>query len=208
MKNYSKGAKLRAKKVALPMTKLAETPKRKSRGSKRMQEIKQDPEAERTVLEARARHCGKSPADKADMRLPALGEAAGRAIYAVHDGDLAKRMWDVYSGLTRAEATYIKTNMGLGVHAKTAKVEYLTEIFEARSDDNPDMRDEEERARDASNKWMRWRGFIGHLGKHDQKSIFDVAYGRIEPMDAGSITTQGQRFVAAIKRLADVVNDR
>jgi|ETNmetMinimDraft_28_1059901.scaffolds.fasta_scaffold06245_4 hypothetical protein len=206
MKNYSKGAKLRAKKAMTPLAQLAETPKRKSRGSKRMQEIAKNPDAERTVLEARARHCGIVPADRTQMRDPALGEPAGRAIYAAHSGDHARRMWDTYASLTKAEAIYIKTNLGLSTHAKTAKVEYLIETFEARSDDNPDMRNEDERARDASNRWMRWRGYIGHLGAHEQGAIFDVAYGRIEPMDAGSLTSQGRRFVAAIERLADVVN--
>lgn len=208
MKNYTKGAKLRAKKAMTPLAKLAGTPKRKSRGSKRMQEIKNNPEAERTVLDARARHCGIALTDRTQMRDPAFSEAAGRAIYSAHSGDKAKRMWDVYAGLTRSEAIYIKSNLGLSIHAKTAKVEYLIETFEARSDDNPDMRDEDERARDASNKWMRWRGFIGHLGADEQKAIFDVAYGRIEPMDAGSLTAQGNRFVAAIERLAEVVNER
>lgn len=208
MKNYSKGAKLRAKKAMTPLAQLAETPKRKSRGSKRMQEIAKNPEAERTVLDARARHCGIAPTDRTQMRDPALGEAAGRAIYASRSGDQAKKMWDVYAGLTKAEAVYIKTNLGLSIHAKTAKVEYLIEAFEARSDDNPDLRDPDERARDASNRWMRWRGFIGHLGANEQKAIFDVAYGRIEPMDAGLLTASGSRFVAAIERLADVVNER
>ena len=208
MKNYSKGAKLRAKKAMTPLAQLAETPKRKSRGSKRMQEIAKNPEAERTVFDARARHCGIAPADRSQMRDPALGEAAGRAIYAARSGDQAKKMWDAYAGLTKAEAVYIKTNLGLSIHAKTAKVEYLIEAFEARSDDNPDLRDPDERARDASNRWMRWRGFIGHLGANEQKAIFDVAYGRIEPMDAGLLTASGSRFVAAIERLADVVNER
>ena len=83
-KNYSRAAKRRAKKE---MPGLAETPKRKARGRKRMEQIKADPDAERTVLQARARQTGSDTKDLREMMNPALGEAAGRAIYAVRKGD-------------------------------------------------------------------------------------------------------------------------
>lgn len=83
-KAYTRGAKRRVKKQALPG--LAPTKPRKSRGRARMAEIKADPEAERTVLEARARQSGQFPKDLTEMRHTAYGEAAGCAIYAIHEG--------------------------------------------------------------------------------------------------------------------------
>ena len=179
-KNYSRAAKRRAKKE---MPGLAETPKRKARGRKRMEQIKADPDAERTVLQARARQTGSDTKDLREMMNPALGEAAGRAIYAVRKGDTAKRLWDAYKGFTAAEAAYAKHYLGMSLNAKTAKIEMMPETFEARADDRPDLRDEEQRSKDASNKWMRWRGMLMQLDKAYQKAILDVAYGRVEPMD-------------------------
>lgn len=202
-KTYSKGAKRRAKKA---MPELASAPRRKTRGRKRMAEIKADPEAERTVLEARARQSGLQPKELTEMRNPALGEAAGRAFYAIRHPEQAKRLWSVYTAFTAAEAHYAKHYLGLRLHANTAKLEMMVERIETRADDKPDFRTEEERSRDASNNWMRWRGLIMHLANPDQRVIFDVAYGRAEPMDAGQITTTGAHFVAAIERLADVVD--
>lgn len=256
-KTYSKGAKRRAKKA---MPELASAPRRKARGRQRMAEIKADPEAERTVLEARARQSGlgldellewletKSTRSAKAVKLkqsgfsfaevgeelgvsgnraeqiveaahvmmetekvsilrnPALGEAAGRAIHAIHGGEAAKRLWSAYTAFTASEATYAKHYLGLRLHANTAKLEMMVERIETRADDKPDLRTEEERSRDASNNWMRWRGMIMHLANPDQRVIFDVAYGRAEPMDAGKITTTGAYFVAAIERLADVVD--
>lgn len=202
-KTYSKGAKRRAKKA---MPEIAATPRRKSRGRQRMAEIKADPEAQRTVLEARARQSGKAPKELTEMRDPALGEGAGRAIHAIHRGEAAKRLWSVYTGFTAAEATYAKHYLGLRLHANTAKLEMMVERIETRADDKPDFRTEEERSRDASNNWMRWRGYIMHLANPDQRVIFDVAYGRAEPMDAGQITRTGLHFVSAMEQLADVVD--
>lgn len=202
-KTYSKGAKRRAKKA---MPELASAPRRKTRGRQRMAEIKADPEAERTVLEARARQSGLQPKELTEMRDPALGEAAGRAIHAVHKGEAAKRLWSVYTGFTSAEATYAKHYLGLRLHANTAKLEMMVERIETRADDKPDFRTEEERSRDASNNWMRWRGLIMHLPSVQQSVIFDVSYGRAEPMDAGQITDHGRRFVTALEWFAEVID--
>jgi hypothetical protein len=204
---YTRGAKLRAKKAGMPD--LAQVPKKQPNGRKRRPTGHMGEKApEKTALEARARQTGKSAKDLGEMRHPAYGEAAGRAIYSLHGGDTAKRLWDAYAGYTAAEATYAKTYLGLRLHAKTAKVEYLIEVFEARPDDRPDLRTEEERSRDAANRWMEWQGRIMHLPRHQQAVIRDVAYGNIEPMDAGQVTAQGRRFVEAIERLADVVDKK
>lgn len=205
-KHYSKGAKRRAKRE---MPGLAETPKKQPNGrTRRPKGHMGEQNPEKTVLQARARQSGKNPADMTEMRHPAYGEPAGRAIYAIHGGDTAKRLWDAYRGFTAAEATYAKTYLGMRLHAKTAKVEYLIETFEARPDDSPDLRDEEQRSRDASNNWARWRGYLMRLGRPDQQAIYDIAYGRAEPMMDGKVGPYGRRFVEAVAALADVLDNR
>lgn len=208
-KAYSKAAKRRAKKQ-LPDLAPVERREKKSQGRARMQEIKQEREGEamRTVLEARARHMGRSADKLSEMRTAALGEPAGRAIYKAHDGERAAELWRAYAGLTAAEAVYMRHYLGLRLHAKTAKVEYLIEIFETRPDDRPDLRDEEQKSRDASNNWARWRGYLMQLPRYHQQRIFDVAYGATEPMAEGKLTSYGRDFVESVERLAEAVADR
>lgn len=199
--------KTKAKKHKLPT--LAGVPKKQPNGrTRRPPGHMGERNAEKTVLKARARQAGKPDADLAEMRHPAYGEAAGRAIHAIHEGDTAKALWNAYAGYTAAEATYAKTHLGLRLHAKTAKVEYLIETFEARPDDKPDLRSEDEKSRDAANNWARWRGYLMQLPRHQQTAIADVAYGDVEPMDAGKVTAQGRRFVEAVRALADVLDKR
>jgi len=171
-----------------------------------MEELKAEPGIQKIVFAARARQAGKKPKDLTEMDREAYGEAAGVAILAIHGGDTAKRLWDAYRGFTAAEATYAKYYLGLRLHAATAKLEMMPERLETRPDDKPDLRTEEERSRDAANAWMRWQGFIMHLPCYQQAAIYDVSYGRVEPMSEGRITDHGRRFVWAMERFADVVD--
>lgn len=205
MKNYTKGAKRRAKRDMADFD-VPDVPRKQPNGRTRRDKAElSDRNPQKVVLAARARHMGKTAKQLDEMRLAALGEPAGMAIYKTHTGDEAHRRWQAYAGFTAAEATYAKTYLGLRLHAKTAKVEYLIERFEARPDDSPDLRSEEERSRDAANNWARWRGYVGCLARPDQQAIYDVAYGRAEPMLGGKVGPYGKRFVEAVGRLADVV---
>lgn len=201
VKNYSKAAKRRAKKASL--SELADAPRKHKDGRKKRQagHVAESNPC-RPVWEARARQTSGKPAD---MNNPALAEAAGQAIYAVLGGDEAKAAWEAYAGFTAAEASYHRHYTGLRLYAKTAKLEMAPERFEARADDRPDLRTEEERSRDAVNRWMRWRGLVMHLPSHQQEAIFDAAYGRCPQMDAGKVTGAGERTARACAALAKVV---
>lgn len=203
-KAKTKGEKRRFKKLAMPNLTLV--PRRKKRGRARMEEIKAEPDAQMTVLAARARLSGMSPKDITEMRDPAYGEDAGMAILAIHKGDNAKRLWAAYRDFTAAEATYAKYYLGLRLHAGTLKLELLPDDFEVRPDDKLDLRSEEERSRDAASAWMHWQGLIMRLPCYQQAAIYHVSYGRAKPMDAGKITDSGRRFVAAMERFAEVVD--
>jgi hypothetical protein len=210
MAAYTKGAKRRAKKAALPG--LANTPKRKARGRKRMEQIKRekefDPEAERTVLQARARQAGKTPKDLTEMRHTAYGEDAGRAIYARHEGDTAKRLWDTYSALSGAYRRYLRTCIGASVDAKTAKIEMMPERFETSASDTPDMRSEEDRHRAALNAWTGWKIALDRLPLGKSAAIYSALHGWGALMDGGEITGQGRRFVVAMGFLDQTAGTR
>ena len=204
---YTKGAKLRAKKS---MPELAPVERREKDGRiKRSTRDGYERAPDDVVLKARARHMGKPEQKKSKMRDAALGYAAGRAIYALHEGRPAARLWAAYTGLTDAEARYIRHSSGRSLYAKTARLEYLPERFESRADDRPDLRSEDEKFHDAANRWMYWRGLVMQLPSFQQVLIFDVAYGRADPMHPdGHVTPYGGRFVEAVERLADVVDER
>lgn len=206
---YSKAARRKAKK-ALAKFALAETPRRKKRGKARMQELDGERDPQAAVLSVRARMMGLPDTAKArdEMKNQALGEPAGRAICIRHEGAAAARLWGVYRGLTGAEECYARRVLGKGLHPKTAKVEMVPERVEADPDESPDLRDEEERHRDATNVWMRWRGYVGHLSVHDQAAIFCVVRGRKEPIADAELTPAGEHFVSALEKLADVVDRR
>jgi len=196
------------KKARMALPELAGVPKRqqKKRGRQRMAQIQHESErdAQKTALEARARMVGAKDLDA--MRSQALGEAAGRAIYLFADKDAAQRLWTVYAGLTAAEERYARTILGKSLHAKCAKIEIAPERFEARPDDQPDLRSEDERNRDTINAWARWRGYLGCLPSVMQSDFWAVARGRVEPIQDGAITSSGHRFLGALTKLTEYVD--
>lgn len=181
---------------------LAPVRRRAKQGRARMQELKTNPALSRredptlVALKARARMMGTK--DLNAMRSQALGEPAGRAIYLRYEGSEAAELWDVYAGLTAAEARYAKIVLGVPIQAKVAKIEYLPERLETGADDDPDLRTEDERHRDAVNSWIRWRGLIQQLSAGEQTAIWAVVRGRAEPVHEGSLTRSGGRFLEAL----------
>ena len=199
-KAYSKGAKLRAKRAGLPD--LAKVPRKQPNGRKRRAAGhmgEQNPE--KTALEARARQSGKPSKDLGEMRHPAYGEAAGRAIYAIHGGDTAKSLWDAYTALSGAYKRYLSVCIGSSVDAKTAKIEMMPDRFETSASDTPDMRSEDERHRAAANAWHGWRNALNELPLGHSAAIYAALHGWGDLMDGGQITAQGKRFVDAMKEL-------
>lgn len=192
---------------------LAPAPRKKARGWKRMQELQAaEREAEENSHEerllVRARHVGVKPDKKglAQMKHVMLSEPAGQAIWLGSRPDDANALWDVYSGLTRAEARYATVVLGTSINAKVAKVEFLPETFEARSDEPPDERTEDEKHRAAVNAWMFWKGALGCLFSEDHRAIMDVLRGRKEPVTQGKLNHSGRKFLESMERLKEIVD--
>lgn len=192
----------RARKQELP--KLSAVPQRKARGKRRMQQI--DREAQNVVLEARARRMGKDGSDeavKSEMRAAAFGEAAGRAIHLLRP-DRAGELWATYLAFTNAEETYHKRCLGMRTHPKVATIEMLPEQVESRADHKPDLRSEDERHRDAVNRWQEWSDALRTLDLGQQAALWAVIRGWAEPLDLdGKATAAGERFVSAVEALHD-----
>lgn len=204
-KAKTKGEKLRAKKLS--MHDLEDIPRKQPNGRRRRpQNHMAEDSPERTVLEGRARQSGLTPKDLNEMRATAYGEAAGIAIYTIRQGDTAKRLWGAYNGVSGAYRRYLSICIGASVDAKTAKLEMMPERFEVDVTHTPDTRTHEERHRAASNAWADWKSALARLPLGESAAIYAALHGWGMLMDAGKITLSGQRFVAAIERLADIVD--
>lgn len=188
---------------------LAPAPRKKSRGRKRMAEIKREPvdrHPARAALEARARQMGHDPDKWQLMQFQALGEPAGQALFAAHTVEDAVGLWSVYAAYTNAEARFHRVCLGKSMAAKVAKVEFLPEVFEANPDDEPDLRDEDEKHRDAKNNWDRWLGYFNKLGLGERSIIQSVSRGWADPMIDGKLTEKGKEFVRAVESLSEAVD--
>lgn len=204
MKNYSKSAKRRMKKLA--GLDLAETPKREKNGRRQRETatkvgIERDPDA--VALKARARHMGQAEGTFKNMRAVALSDAAGMALSLKCDPDTAKRLWGHYAALTSSEARYHRT-LGLSIHAKTAKIEMQPERFEVRADVTPDLRSQEERDAAAATSWDRWNRLLNEIGIAHRSAIDTAKQDFAALVDKGRVTPAGQRFVDAMRALDKV----
>ncbi|WP_372570377.1 hypothetical protein [Ruegeria jejuensis] len=202
-----KGDRRGKAKKKFEFTELAEAPRKKARGRKRMEQIqreKVDRNPGKVALQVRARQMGQD--DWRQMQAQALGEPAGRAIYLSHKPDDAAKLWSVYAGLTASEARYHRIVLGKSMAAKTAKIEFLPDRFEARADDQPDLRSEDERHRDATNAWDSWLNMLNLLSLGDRAVIESVSRGWVEPVKDGEVTIRGRQFVVAIEKLQAVVD--
>lgn len=210
-----KGDKQRARarkkdqRVAAGLPELAEVPRREKDGAstrvKRTVSVRQERAPDKVALQARARMMGQEGQPLELMRTQALGEEAGQAIYLAHgvDPKRAAALWAVYAAFTASEARYARVVLGKSLYAKSGKIETMPERFEARADDEPDLRTEDEKHRDAVNSWMHWRGLIGQLRALEQSALFDAAHGRVSLVCAASVTPAGHRFVMALERLEE-----
>ncbi|WP_299949088.1 hypothetical protein [uncultured Ruegeria sp.] len=160
----------------------------------------------RAALEVRAKQMGHNPDKWQLMQFQALGEPAGQVLFAACTVEDAVGLWSVYAGLTNAEARYHRVCLGKSMAAKVAKVEFLPESFEVDLEQQPDLRDEDEKHRDAVNNWDKWRGWFNQLSLADRSIIQSVSRGWCEVLIDGSITQKGKAFVNAVENLSERVD--
>lgn len=189
---------------------LAGTPRREKNGcfvERTRQQGDKEAEPRLTVLSARARHMGRPDTEENRLALTGhmFGDHVGQAIQiGGRNKDEADSLWQVFWLLDRSDATYHARILGTKRHAKCGKMEYLPERFEARPDDVTDYRTEDEKDRDAVNRWMYWHGLIGCLASHEQSSIWDGVYLRCDLHKEGKLTTAGLSFVASLRVLSSI----
>lgn len=191
------------------MPKLAETPKRQPNGQRRDRaDSPKDPR--KTALQARCRHFGGE--DTKAGRLAMSGQHSGSQIGMVMQAHLSvakiSPLWQTFQSWCAAEATYRRRYIGQSEHPKAPAMAMTRDPVETDASHSVDLRDSDQKDRDAVNNWMRWQGYLGHLSSADQTALHDARLERVELWKDQKATARGVAALTALGRLHQVVSGR
>lgn len=174
---------------------------RQADGHGRERRAKPVEDPRKVVMDAR-RNMTRSP--KGDILHPIYSHPCGRVIEATaRDWDEAIALWAVFDSLDRADDARARHVVGRSRFPTCTKLEYLTERFEARPDDRPDTRTDDEKARDASNAWARWSALLARLPRYHRGAIISAMRALSEVIRDNRVTLDGALFVKAMRGLRD-----
>lgn len=196
MKAYSKNAKRKNKKAR---GKRAMFRQIESREEARAQKIKRD-DAQKTVREARVRKTGLSEREVMDAK---YGEAIGYVILleAKSKADI-ETLWKTYCDFDHVDHVYFSRVLNRSRFPAGAKMEFVPERVEADPDARPDLRSDEEKARNAVADWMRWQGYLGRLPGQQRSAVIRAVRQMDMVLIDEKVTPQGRFFVEALRALA------
>lgn len=189
---------------------LAEIPKRQPNGQARDRaEMPTDPR--KTGLEARCRLMGVD-ATSANMKALTgqhMATPIGQVMERLCADDEIQRLWSTWQGFCAAERTYRVRYLGQTGAPKGAAIAMVPDRIETDQSHSVDLRDSDERDRDAVSAWMQWRGWLMHLSADDQRRIHDAETGAGGALwaDAGP-TGLGIVTLQSLRRFRSVVDRR
>lgn len=207
--NYTKGAKRRAKKARkeLDGLGLAPTPKREKSGCFVERTRQQADEPQKTALQARVRQFGGEDTKKARAALSDdfCGSQIGLVMKATCSDAVAARLWQTFRAWCMAEDQYRRRYLGQTEHAKGAAIAMVPDRMETDTGHTVDLRDRDQRDRDAVNSWMKWQGHLGRLSKQHHRALHDARLERVLLWRDCEPTTRGLIALDALKALHVVV---
>lgn len=149
------------------MPDLAAIPRRALQGRKRMQQIADEKNAAKPVLEARCRQAGLRPSPEAmrDMKAPWNGCNAGKAMaLAVQYERERAELWEAIKHMRRVFLAYDAAIGAPRRHATCLRLLAPSEAIEANAETPPvDDRTEQEKYDDAIARFMELEGWLGHV---------------------------------------------
>ncbi|MGB1216029.1 MAG: hypothetical protein ACPG4X_21890 [Pikeienuella sp.] len=137
---------------------------------------------------------------------PLLGCEMGRVVHFYYERPAASRLWDTWQAYCGAERTYRMLKIGATGDPQGAAIQMVPEPMQTDQSLRVDMRDEEQRLRDAVSNYMRWQGFLGMLLVRGRAGALRQAERGIgKPLwQEGSPTQAGLFAVQALNELAEV----
>lgn len=207
--NYTKGAKRRARKAqrdAPDGLGLAEVPKRQPNGQKRdRSDAPNDPQ--RTALQARVRRFGGEDTAKGRKALSDdfCGSQIGLVMKATCSDAECKRLWQTFRSWCAAEDQYRRRYIGQSEHPKGAAIAMVPDRMETDSGHTVDLRDADQRDRDAISGWMRWQGHLGHLSREYHRAMVDARLERVDLWRDQKPTRPGLLALDALRALHKIV---
>lgn len=201
-KAYTRAAKRRAK-AAMP--ELVPVPKREGTG--RQQRPQSAGDQRKTVLDARCKLHGvdATSANRKALSAAYSGSDAGRCLAYGRSHQQAMRLWDVWQGYCQAHRTYRTRYIGQSEDPQGASIGAAPERMETDQSHSVDLRDQDERDRDAVSTWMKWQGDLMRIERHHMAAINAA---RTAPegdlWSEATPTIRGYAFVQAVVALAKV----
>lgn len=159
------------------------------------------------VLTARCVQMGKEPteANRLAASWQIMGDPAGRAIAAEARDDMeAGKLWELFRRYDACHDAHHRRIIGRPRFPNVSKVEFLPETFEAREDEATDIRTQDEKDRDAANRWHRCMAVIYKLARHEREALMGALFLRVPLTKGATCTTAGRQFVMALRMVRDV----
>lgn len=192
---------------------LASVPRKISNGSgstrpKRSAEERAERNPAGVALKARAAKVGH-PDDRhgqQKMQAPWYENEQGQviAIIHAHDAIAIAPLWAAWAGLTGSDYTYCRKILGASRHPQGAAIAVVPDRLEARPDDKPDDRSEEDKIRDAKNAKAAWELRLRRLPYWSRIAIDAQMIGSGPQLIKDRIATPpGRKFVEALAMLAE-----
>jgi hypothetical protein len=165
-------------------------------------------DAQKTALDARCHHFGILPTKDARQALsaPHNGAAIGMVMNrTMTDLREVAALWAVWQAWCSVERTYRTRILGNTGSPKGASIASLPDKLETDQRHTVDTRTSEERDKDATTAYMRWRGYIGQLYSAEQSLLHRAEREDGPPLWAERAPTiAGIATLAALKRLAKI----
>lgn len=176
-----------------------------------------DPDPPKTALEARGRKFSGDTSHEARKALSAphmcceLGFIMETQIEGASELDRKfqiNRLWRIWCAYVGAYSRYRQAKGYPAVHPAGASIVTAPEPMQTEGYE-PDLRDFDERLRDATNAYMRWEGHMGYIDNRAQSLLVALRDGRESALWIDMKPTPcGLKTLAALQALADVAEGR
>lgn len=203
-----KRAKRKAADIGLP--ELAPTQKRDAKRCFVDRTRQQTEDPRKTALQARVMRFGGE--DTLKGRIALSGQHSGSQIGLVMQATLKPHeiapLWQTFQTWCVVEATYRRRYLGQADTPKGATIMTPPEPMETDKSHSVDLRDPEQKDRDAVNRWMQWQGYLGHLSAAYQRVLHDARLERADLWRYQRPTQRGLNAVEALQALHVVVEGK